>query len=341
MNSPQETQLGAELRHLVSNQPFTPDLEAIGQRARQRHHRGRVLRGASAAAAAAVVAGGVFVAVHGTGSTAAKAPAASSPSAAQGSPLLSLAADIKASSGPLPGDASLIISTQTIGGRQMEVLYNLYTDNGDYYVGDSKQGLVTAVDQKANLDDGSDAREVAAAQYAAAGDLTSARVKMATAQSNPLGIGLSPAERQKIWDKGRAQAEEIIKEKGAHVTIPANPPTGPALQEAMDNYVWNNSVDALAEGGGDPQVREGVLRLLSTVSGVSVTSTTTNGQATLTLTAGPEVFGGTGKQVLIIGATTGMPINSWVGDLGPKVAASVTTYQASRVTLSGIESGQF
>jgi hypothetical protein len=34
MNSPMETQLGHDLRQLASGQPFTPDLEAIGQRAR-------------------------------------------------------------------------------------------------------------------------------------------------------------------------------------------------------------------------------------------------------------------------------------------------------------------
>ena len=53
VNSPQETQLGRELRQLVSDQPFTPDIEAIGLRARQRHRRGLALRGATAAGAAA------------------------------------------------------------------------------------------------------------------------------------------------------------------------------------------------------------------------------------------------------------------------------------------------
>jgi hypothetical protein len=71
MNSPQETQLGHDLRQLASDQPFTPDLEAIGRRARQRYRRGLALRGGTAAAAAVLVAGGVFVGVHGTGGTAA------------------------------------------------------------------------------------------------------------------------------------------------------------------------------------------------------------------------------------------------------------------------------
>ena len=32
MNSPQETQLGHELRQIVSGQPFTPDIEALAAR---------------------------------------------------------------------------------------------------------------------------------------------------------------------------------------------------------------------------------------------------------------------------------------------------------------------
>jgi hypothetical protein len=71
MNSPQEAQLGDDLRHLASDHPFTPDLEAIRLRARQRHRRGLALRGATAAGAAVLAAGGLFAAVHGTGGTAA------------------------------------------------------------------------------------------------------------------------------------------------------------------------------------------------------------------------------------------------------------------------------
>jgi hypothetical protein len=70
MNSPLETQLGHDLRELASGQPFTPDLEAICLRARQRHRRSLALRAATAAGAAAVLAGGgLFAAVDGTGGT--------------------------------------------------------------------------------------------------------------------------------------------------------------------------------------------------------------------------------------------------------------------------------
>jgi hypothetical protein len=278
------------------------------------------------------------------------APAASASQApAATSPLISLAAHITASSGPLPGDASLIIQNVTIGGKQAPVIYNLYTDTGVYYAGATKQGLATAVAHHQASDNSTDiSLEVAAARYAATGNLTTARERMALASGgNPLGLGLSPAARQKMWDKGLAQDEAILKEKGAKVKLPANPPTGKALQSAVDNYVWMNSTAALFEGGGDPQVRAGVLRLVSTISGVTVANSTTNGQPTLTLTAGPKVNGGTpGKEVLVINAQTGMPISDWSGDLPPAqngtpTPSSMTTYQITRVTLANVTAGKF
>ncbi|HEX5287897.1 MAG TPA: hypothetical protein VFX25_03440, partial [Streptosporangiaceae bacterium] len=64
------------------------------------------------------------------------------------------------------------------------------------------------------------------------------------------------------------------------------------------------------------------------------------GQPTLTLTAGPEVFGGQGRQVLTISARTGMPVSSSVGDLGPGTPPSLETYKVSPTTRAGIESGR-
>ena len=82
MSSPQETQLGHDLRHLAAGQAFTPDLEEIRRRARQRHRRGLALRGATATAAAVLVAGGLVIGLHGTGAgtagTTATSPSASS-----------------------------------------------------------------------------------------------------------------------------------------------------------------------------------------------------------------------------------------------------------------------
>jgi hypothetical protein len=77
-SSPVETQLRHDLRHLVSDQPCAPDLEAIGQRARHRYRQCLALRGTAAAGAAVLAAGGLFAAVHGTGCTTAGAAAGNS-----------------------------------------------------------------------------------------------------------------------------------------------------------------------------------------------------------------------------------------------------------------------
>lgn len=342
MNSPQETQLSHELRQLVSDQPFTPDIEAIGLRVRHRHRRSLALRGATAAGVAVLAAGGLFTAIHGTGSTAAGTTASQAPSAshapAANSMLTSLAAFVRASSGSLPGDASLVATTKTIGGKQVEADYFLYTDSGDIYSADSESGLPAAITHHENIADGTEAREVAAASYAAKGDLTTAREKMVNITGSNLGLGLSPAERQRVWARSIAASQEVFKDKG--VKPPAGPPTGKALEEAVGNRIWISSMDALTAGGGNPEVRAGVLRLLATVPEVTVANSTTGGQPTLTLTAGSALFDGGSPGVLTIDAKTGSPVKFSSAADG-NVSSSVQTYQVSRVTLTDIEAGKF
>jgi hypothetical protein len=341
MNSSLENQLGHELHELVSDQPFMPDLEAIAWRARQRHRRSLALRGATMAGA------GVGAAAAGVALVLAVTPA-QHPSVAIGSAshphsvhsrLASLAALITASSSRQPGNAWLIIRTQTIGSRRPYVTYNLYTDGGAIYVTDTESQLKWAITHHQNLADGSEARQVAAAGYAATGDLAAARLRMINISRNYLGLGLSPAAQEREWEKGLAAERAIYREKG----VKRQPKllTRKTAREEADNLLWTNSVEALSEGGGSPQVRAGVLRLISTISGATVANSMTGRQHTLTVTAGPEVFGGQGKHVLTINARTGMPISSWLGDLGPTTPSSLETYKVSWVTLAGIKAGKF
>jgi hypothetical protein len=340
MNPVQETQLGHEMRQLVSDQPFTPDIEMIGQRARQRRRRGLAVRGGAAAGVAVLAAGGLFTAVHGTGGTAPAATASRAPAAAHApaanSELISLAAFvIKAS--PLPGDASLVTTTKTLGGRQVEVDYSVYTDSGDIYSAATASGLPAAVAHHENISDGTETREVAAAAYAAKGNLSAAREKMVNITGRELGLGLSPAQRQKVWERAIAASKEVFKEKG--IKPPASPPAGKALQELVGNRIWIGSMDALTAGGGSPQVRAGVLRLLATVPEVTVAHSTTGGQRTLTLTAGSALFKGSSPEVLTIDAKSGTPIKFFSAADG-KVPSSVQTYKISRVSLADLKAGK-
>ena len=193
--------------------------------------RGKAGLGAGIGAVAAAAAAIALVVTSssppaGPTPTATRAGSASGAPAA-GSKLASLAALIKASGGSLPGNASLVIRTQTIDGKAPEVSYNLYTDSGAFYGGGDKKSLMEAVARDENDAAGIDAREVAAARYAASGDLTAARVRMVNASPNYLGLGLGPAARKKVWAQAKAKSAEIFKEKG--ITFPPNPPGWPGL----------------------------------------------------------------------------------------------------------------
>jgi hypothetical protein len=348
MSTEETEEVAVQLRAGIESIPAQVPPGLAGRAYRGYRRRRAATRAAAAAGTATAAAVAVVLVATSAPRSAAPAAGPASHAPAPNSPLMSLAARITASSGPLAGDASLVISTNVIGGRTPGVVdYTLYTDSGAYYSGNTKQGLAAAVAHHEASDNGTDVRlQVAAARYAATGGLATARVRMATTEGNHLGLGLSPAKRKQIWDKGLAQAEEIFKEKGAKIKPPANPPTGKALQSDVDNLVWIDSVGALTEGGGDPQVRAGVLRLLSTISGVNVAKSTTGGQPTLILTWGPEMSGGAGKIVLVINAQTGMPISSWSGDEPPSLNGqptlpSMTTFQVSRVTLAAVEAGRF
>ena len=113
-------------------------------------------------------------------------------------------------------------------------------------------------------------------------------------------------------------------------------PLSQALQDQVNNALWTNATYALNWAGGDSELRAGVLRLLSTISAVKVVNSTTEGQPTLTITAGTAVFGGFGDEVLIINATTGLPVSSVSN---PGASAGVEDFQVSRVTLANIKAG--
>ena len=148
-----------------------------------------------------MAAGGLFAAVHGTAGGAADTTAPRAP--AVGSRLVTLATAIRAGDGNLWGNASLVVQTQTLSHVPPEITYNLYTDSGLYYGAANKTGLITAVAHHDNLS-GMYARSVvAAARYAATGDLTAARARMATPRPTTSVRGLRPAARKRSCGRRR------------------------------------------------------------------------------------------------------------------------------------------
>ena len=334
---------------------FGGELLASVRRQSRRDRRARWARTLVPAGAAMVIAGGVFTAVHGTGGTTVSTAASPAPKArtTTGAPasgdtetkangtLMSLAASVTASSSAQPGNASLVITDQTIGGTKHAPEYYIYADNGSIYTAQTRSGLPVAVAGHDTYRDASLATEVDVARYAGTGNLSTAQVKMVDDTGGSyLGLGLSPAQRQKLWDSNEAARASDYEAKGATPPADSGPPTGQALADKVGNLIWTGSLEALATGGGNPEVKAGVLRLLATVPGVTVTKSVTGGQATLTLAAGPEVFGGRGSEVLTVDATTGSPIKLF-SPAGNGAPSSTETYQVSRVTLADVAKGKF
>lgn len=115
---------------------------------------------------------------------------------------------------------------------------------------------------------------------------------------------------------------------------------GEVIGTDYDNYVWENSQDALIAGSGDPQVRAGALRIIATLPDVTVTSGTSGGQPALVLTAGTDEVGSGYQEQLTINASTGIPVSS-AGRAPGQALSETITYQVSRVTTADVAAGKF
>jgi hypothetical protein len=339
MNSPTEQHLAAAFRDLVAQQPFTPDVPVIEHQARRARRRDRIVRGgigAGAIAAAAAAAVGVASIVPSAPARTAQAggvhpartSASASPAGSAGAQtsLASLAAYVAAQPRPA-GDATLVERmTGAPGGRASINVWDLYTDKGPYFFSRTKAGLPAQVTEGNQQGNGVFAREIAAAVYAAKGNLDTAALKMAWApDTTPVPAWL------------RAQVKDM------------------KAGQQIANYVWENSEDALVAGSGNPQVRAGVLRLVSLLPDITVTRGIVDGQPALTLTAGAAEIGNiTGKpdkaypkgrpgaplsEAITVNAHTGVPLQGTTA-VGGKVVG-ITRYVVTRVNLADITAGKF
>jgi hypothetical protein len=243
------------------------------------------------------------------------------------SPLTRLASYITATVRRQPGDATLVIRATTNTGQAPASSVDLYTDSGAYYWALTESGLPEQIAKHHDLGDGIFARELAAARYAVQGDLAMARKRMAGI-SSPVDAGWSA---------------RLLAMKAAALGI--KPAPGQSLAATVnkvftDGYVWGGCLDALVAGSGNPQVRAGVLRLLSTVSGIIVTSATSDGQPTLVVGDVTQIRNGPYQQALTLNARTGVPINFTGGAVGKTPSVSIR-YKVSRVTVAAIAAGKF
>jgi hypothetical protein len=321
------------LPHDVTPGPAGPDLAAAdvarGRRALRQRRRRRLAGVAGTAAVGAAAA--VLVATSAPRSAApATAGVTSGPHpASTGAPtgpadahlqLVTLAADVAAEPRPA-GDATLVERETGEPGLAGVKAWDLYADDGRVFFSLTQAGLPAQVSANNNQADGQFRREVAAAVYAVHGDLRTALLKMANPFPTPV-----PAEFL------------------AQVKTMSKPGT-------LDNWVWEDSQGALTAGSGNPQVRAGVLRLVSALPDITVTHGTVDGQPALTLTSGAAEIGRLGMKVvngqkvetgpvmhesISINAETGIPLQS----SGP-AAKVTTTFVVKRVSLADIAAGKF
>ena len=295
--------------------------------------------GAVAAVAAALVVTSAPAPGHSTaagGSGAARGKPSAKPAPAAVNPVLAqLAADITVKQVKLSGDATLEIRNQSPTSDKMGANgVDLYADDGTYYWGYNWSDLRQAIAQHQDDGQGEFKRDIAAARYAVTGNIDTARARMAIANYAPgaLSAKAEAQARQTLIQKLKA----IDKLRHIKYT-PPKPPTPEQRKESTDSFIWMNATDALIAAPDNPQVRAGVLRIMATMPNLRVTSTTTAGQSTLTLTDSWPAFNGDVEQ-LIVNASTGLPVA--MSDQSQNGPYTVFYYHPSRVTLAGIEAGK-
>ena len=125
-----------------------------------------------------------------------------------------------------------------------------------------------------------------------------------------------------------------------------NPPDEPQLQD--DNRVWIGCMDALLAGAGRPDVRSGVLFLLSTMSAVTTEEQTRDGRRVLALAnAGfldessaesQKAFPGGYVETLYVDAESGIPVGFTGGVPGQEPSVTMT-YDIERTTPARVRQG--
>ncbi|MFI5889323.1 hypothetical protein ACIA5D_04295 [Actinoplanes sp. NPDC051513] len=323
-----EHRLSAALQGMVGDRPWAPDLDQIESRGRTLRRRRIAWRATAGTGFAVAAVAAIAVATSGTGTQApspnlaAPNPATATSGATADSPLVQLVGYL-AKAEPAKGDATLLLRDQVFDDGLKVDVWDLHADNGDYYFAKTKGALPAQVKNGHKQEDEAGRKKtVAAATEAATGDLNAARKDMAWAY-----VPKNPKVKPTLDDPGvvpprPADAEILEKLKG-----------GPFLQlNTTDNWVWNNSMDALRDGAGNPQVRAGVLRLLGQMPEVKVEKGTYQGRAVLNLTAGKPAT--TSAETLTVDAETGLPIK-FAGD-GVDI-----NYTVTRVTLADVAHGKF
>jgi hypothetical protein len=254
------------------------------------------------------------------------------PQPAQAAPLMKLAAKIRQAPKPV-GDATLVLRSHHFpsGGEKDFTGADLYLDGGAYYYGTTLDELKANAKADPTDQEGYEAAKAERDAAVAANTLSGAgaRAKMISATLAPDNSApkLTAAEKA---DAAKAEATAMAEKLAAARKAGIKPAPPASRQSLDDNRVWLGAMDALIEGAGDPQVRSGVMALMSTMPDV-VKVTQGDGSLTITQTDFPRGY----TEALVVDDKTGV-ITKMIGGTAGKTPDVVVDYDIERVTASDV-----
>jgi hypothetical protein len=232
------------------------------------------------------------------------------------------------------GNATLVLRRQTYPNSPEIDAADLYADNGDYYYSPTLAGLPAAIKEQ-DVDGGStDSQQsyTAAAEAALTEPIGQALQQMADVGTDPNAKQVTPAA-------GSSAVTAVERQKQAQIAAQDKQENLRAVMSPHDGMIWDNGMEALLSGAGNPQVRAGVLKLYATISQITTSTGTLNGQPTLDLTASLlSSNSGLYQEQLVLNADTGVPLEMIGGNQGQTPTVTVY-YTVTRTTLDAIESG--
>jgi hypothetical protein len=325
-----EHRLSAAMNGIAGDRPYAPDLDQIESRGRTLRRRRLAWRATGGGTFAVAAIAAVAVATSGSG-VQAPTPNLAAPPAATGTaeqpPLVRLVGYLTTAEAP-EGDATLLLRDQVFADGSKIDVWDLHADNGDYYFAKTRDAIPAQVRGKRLQEGGSERKKVvAAATYAAKGDLNKARKQMAVAD-----LPADPEVKPTFEAPGATPPPlSAGDKKKLKITGGKYHPIN-----RTDYLVWNNSLSALRDGAGSPAVRAGVLRLLGQIPEIKVGKATLGGRPVLTLAAGPLATTSEdgSDEVLTVDAENGLPIKFTAGDF-------TINYEVTRVSIADVAKGKF
>jgi hypothetical protein len=254
--------------------------------------------------------------------------------------LTHLSAKLAAAPPPV-GDATLVLRRQIYPNSPEIDGADLFADNGDYYYSPTLSGLPAIIKSGETVDDestDSEVRDIAAAK-AALGDepIDSVRYQMSIANFDP--AVLAHGKWNRVYAPSTSNLSAAVRAKLKQVQATDEADDIQSVISHEDGMIWDNGMDALLAGAGDPQVRAGVLKLFATIPQITVTSGSLNGKPTLDVTASLLSSNqGLYQEELILDASTGIPLEMVGGNQGQTPSVTVY-YTISRVTVADVENG--